>query len=107
MDEALARDDLTAWAQADERFHWLLVEYSGNTRLKAAVSACLDQSHRVRMLTLRLRPKPVRSNDDHRALVEAIEAGDPDRARAIHHRHRSEAGDMLVGLLEESGLTQL
>lgn len=107
MDAALARDDLAAWARADQAFHWHLVDLCGNARLRSAVAACLDQSHRVRMLTLRLRPKPLASNTDHRALVEAIEARDPERARAIHHRHRSEAGRMLVELLERSGLTQL
>lgn len=107
MDAALDRDDLGAWAQADREFHWLLVEYGGNARLKAMVSACLDQSHRVRILTLKLRPKPVASNRDHADLIAAMAAGDPDRAREIHTRHRREAGRMLVGLLEEYGLTQL
>jgi DNA-binding GntR family transcriptional regulator len=107
MDSALDRGDLIAWAHADRAFHWLLVEFGGNARMTAMVAACLDQSHRVRMLTLKLRPKPLASNRDHAGLIAAIEARDPDRARAIHTRHRSEAGRMLVGLLEEYGLTQL
>ena len=107
MDTALVRDDLAAWARADRAFHWLLVDLGGNARLKAMVAACLDQSHRVRMLTLKLRPKPLASNRDHADLVAAIEAHDPERARDIHHRHRGEAGRMLVGLREDYGLTQL
>jgi DNA-binding GntR family transcriptional regulator len=107
MDEALARDDLVAWAWADDRFHRLLLAECPNRRLRANILQFWDQSHRVRMLTLRLRPRPTRSNDDHRALVAALAARDPDRARAIHREHRTTAGAMLVGLLRDHGLTQL
>ena len=88
MDRALDADDLPGWARADERFHTLLVGASGNRRLAALVGQLSDQAHRARMSTLRLRPKPTKSNRDHEALVEAIEKGDPARAHDIHHRHR-------------------
>jgi DNA-binding GntR family transcriptional regulator len=32
MEKALRTDDLTAWAKADEMFHKLLIEHSGNKR---------------------------------------------------------------------------
>ena len=60
MQSALAADDLVAWAKADELFHQLLVERSGNGRLARMFHTIMDQSHRARMLTLRLRPKPSR-----------------------------------------------
>jgi DNA-binding GntR family transcriptional regulator len=59
------------------------------------------------MLTLRLRPKPVTSNADHLALVEAIERGDAEGARRIHREHRVRHGRMLVEILRTYGLTQL
>ncbi len=107
MDSALADDDLRAWAEADERFHNLLVEFSGNERLRAWVNTCRDQAHRARMATLRLRPKPVDSNKDHAAVVDAIERQDGEAARRLHHQHRRRAGAMLVELLELHGITQL
>lgn len=107
MDEALARDDLAAWAKADERFHRVLIECCPNRRLRAVVYQFWDQAHRVRMLTLRLRDKPVASNEDHLALVEAIARGDAERAWTIHREHRIRNGQMLVGLLRRHGLTQL
>lgn len=100
MDESLARDDLLAWAAADERFHRTLVESCGNARLRSLIFQFWDQSHRVRMATLRLRPKPVDSNRDHLALVEAIANRDCERARAIHRQHRRRHGEILAGLLE-------
>jgi DNA-binding GntR family transcriptional regulator len=106
MDAALARDDLIAWSQADERFHGLLVKAAGNARLAALVDQVSDLSHRARMMTLRLRPKPVNSNADHAALLEAIIARDPARARAIHDAHRRKAAAMLVELVDRLGLKQ-
>lgn len=107
MDRALEQDDLTAWASADESFHRLLLEGCRNRRLRHLVYQFWDQAHRVRMLTLRLRPKPVTSNEDHLALVEAIERRDPEEAWRIHREHRVRNGRMLVSLLDRYGLTQL
>ncbi len=59
------------------------------------------------MATLRLRPKPVDSNKDHAAVVDAIERQDGEAARRLHHQHRRRAGAMLVELLELHGITQL
>ncbi|MCW8890234.1 MAG: GntR family transcriptional regulator, partial [Sedimenticola sp.] len=107
MDTALERDDLDAWAAADERFHKLLVSLSGNERLSTLVDTYYDQSHRFRMLTLRLRPKPVNSNKDHRETLEAIKRGDADTARQTHRKHREQSGNMMVELLKGHGLNQL
>lgn len=107
MDRALERDDLAAWAEADERFHSHLVELSGNQRLIQMVAQLWDQAHRARMLTLRLRPRPTNSNREHEALVEAMAAGKPELARQIHEGHRRRAGTMLIELLERLGLTQI
>lgn len=100
MDTALERDDLDGWAEADSKFHETLTAASENGRLIAMVATVTEQAHRVRRLTLRLRPKPTRSNDDHRALVGAIRAGDGKAAFSIHERHRGESGQMLIALLE-------
>src|SRR3712207_6626667 len=71
MEAALAADDLVDWAGADERFHQLLVERSGNGRLARMFHTIMDQSHRARMLTLRLRPKPIASVAEHREIGRA------------------------------------
>jgi DNA-binding GntR family transcriptional regulator len=107
MEEALAADDLSRWSRADVRFHRLLVELAGNRRLAGLVEQVSDQAHRARELTLRLRPKPTTSNRDHAALVDAIAARDPARARGIHEQHRRTASVMLIDLIRAIGLKQL
>ena len=107
MDKSLAEEDLKEWAEADKAFHRQLVAMSGNSRLIELVDRYIDQSHRVRMLTLRLRPMPTQSNTDHADVVAAIENGDADSARRIHRIHREKAGELLVELLESHGLNRL
>jgi len=107
MDQALDDDDLAAWAEADQRFHQLLVGYSRNARLRAVVDTYLSQAHRARVITLKLRPKPSQSNADHAAVVTAIKARDVEAARRTHRAHRENAGRMLVGILEDMGFTHL
>ncbi len=107
MDRALDLDDRLAWSEADERFHRLLVTHSGNRRLISIVEQVWDQAHRARIQTLYLRPKPVLSNHDHRALVVAIKHRDGSTARLIHEQHRRAATVMLVGLLERFGIRSL
>ncbi|MGL4243765.1 MAG: GntR family transcriptional regulator [Beijerinckiaceae bacterium] len=104
MDTALAGDDLNGWATADTRFHSLLVAASGNQRLQATIAMVLDQSERARRLTLGLRPKPVDSNNDHRAVVAAIRARDTEAAYRIHRQHREKNGRMLIELLSRLNL---
>ncbi len=103
MEDALSRDDRTAWADADDRFHGLLVALAGNRRLEQVVATFSDQVRRARLLTLFIRPCPDQSNADHRALVEAIATGDADRARQIHRDHRRRAKNLMLSLLERHG----
>jgi DNA-binding GntR family transcriptional regulator len=107
MAEALARDDLLSWAGADGRFHQLLVERAGNRRLSRMFASIMDQSHRARMLTLRLRPRPGVSVEEHAAVVEAIRQGNPHLARDSARAHRIRARDQILPLLSQLGMRHL
>ena len=99
MRQALERDDLTAWAAADDLFHRTLIERSGNGRIARIAGTIMDQSHRARMLTLRMRAKPTRSVEQHQAIIDAIAEGDAARARRHARDHRTRARDELIPLL--------
>ncbi|WP_206513359.1 GntR family transcriptional regulator [Pelagibacterium montanilacus] len=107
MESALERDDLETWAKADEKFHFALVQQCGNRRLAGMVMGVWEQSHRARMFTLRLRPKPVDSTREHRAVVEAILEGDAALARELYRQHRSKAAKAMISIIERTGMTQL
>jgi len=107
MDRALQAEDLDAWAAADERFHAQLVALAGNRQLEATVQNYWDRAHRARMFTLRLRPKPVSSTQEHRQMLERISAGDVDGATRVTRAHRERARGELVALFERYKLAQM
>lgn len=107
MDQAVAANDLEAWAEADDRFHAELVRLGGNARIAMIVAMMSDQVRRAKASTLFIRPLPVQSNEDHRAVYGAILAGDPETARRIHRLHRQHAREMLTSLLEKHRLKSL
>lgn len=107
MVTALTIEDREAWAAADEAFHAELVELGGNTRVKTIVQNFNDQVRRARTLTLYMRPLPTKSNEEHRAVYDAILAGDPARARETHEQHRHNARRLLTQLLDQKGLRRI
>jgi DNA-binding GntR family transcriptional regulator len=107
MKAALQNEELDVWARADDNFHRLLIDRSGNARLARLVHTIMDQSHRARMMTLRLRAKPTKSIKEHQSIVAAIKSG--DAALACNHAqlHRRRARDELLPLLEQFGMKHL
>jgi DNA-binding GntR family transcriptional regulator len=107
MENALAAEDRHTWADADDRFHTELVRLGGNSRVMSIVALMADQVRRVRSVTLYLRPLPVKSNKDHRGLLEAIRRGDSAAAQNIHKAHRIASKEVLIQLLTQNHLHSL
>ena len=106
MDAALEVDDPQAWAQADYEFHASLIELCGNQHLAEVARNFLDKAHRFRLLTLALRAKPVYSNVNHAAVVEAIRRNDPQTAQDIHRAHKRRWARELSDLLDRLDLPE-
>lgn len=107
MDASLAAENREKWALADEQFHRELVRLGQNVRMQTIATMMADQVRRARNVTLYMRPLPLESNEDHRAVLEAIATGDAKAAYARHHAHRKAARDMIIGLLELYHLPQV
>ncbi|WP_353309332.1 GntR family transcriptional regulator [Shimia sp. NS0008-38b] len=104
MDRALDASDLESWAKADDRFHGELVHLSSNSRVISIFEMMSDQVRRARKVTLFMRPMPVKSNEDHREVFEAIRSGDANLAVSLHRAHRQNAKKMIVDLLKKHRL---
>jgi DNA-binding GntR family transcriptional regulator len=107
MERALADNDLDAWADADDRFHMQLLDLNGNKRLHKIITAVLDQVHRARIVTLRLRALPERSTREHRDILECMRRGDAAGTRDAFRAHREQSARELLELLETYKLGQL
>jgi DNA-binding GntR family transcriptional regulator len=107
LERALKIRDLDAWAAVDERFHDVILSSAGNERLLEIARGLLEQTHRARAVTLRLRPLPEASTRAHQALVAAILAGDAAAARDIHLRQRLRSARELTEILERLNIRAL
>lgn len=107
MEAALAAEDRRAWAAGDAAFQRALVALCGNQRLAATVTQLWEQSHRARLVAIALRPLPRGPTAEHRAVLEAIAAGDGEAARGVYRLHRLRAGAELINIIERSGLAWL
>lgn len=82
---------------ADEDFHFRIVRGSGNTRLIKAL--CEDLYYQIRIYRYRSSVSPGRAHaalDEHKAIVRALQARDPDRAEAAMRKHIAHAQANLV-----------
>jgi len=61
---------------------------SGNERLVRLSSSVVEQAHRARLLTVKLRPWPSSSNDDHAYILDCIARRNPEEARTALEAHR-------------------
>jgi len=107
MEVALGNENREQWAQADEAFHSELVRLGGNQYIEDMVNVVNDQVRRARSITLHMRPLPVKSNEDHSELYSAILKGDKDLAQKIHRQHRQKASEMIISILNKSGLRRI
>lgn len=107
MERALKTDDLDTWAVADESFHSHLVALSGNRLIIDAVQNCSDRAHRARIVTLRMRPKPIHSTREHIDVVEKMRAGDGRAAFDAQRAHRERGARELLAILEHYRLKTL
>lgn len=105
QEAALTTDDPAGWARADQRFHELLRDAAENRRMAELFRQFDGQLHRARLATLHLRAALRPSTEDHRAILAAIEAGDPDAALRVHLAHRERAdAEMLHAVRDYAGL---
>lgn len=107
MEAAMDANNLEAWADADDQFHRELLRVHGNKRLAGIAAALYDQAHRARMVTLRLRDKPMWSTAEHRIILNCLLAGDVEGVRDVFSEHRERASRELLNILQNYGLPPL
>lgn len=92
-------DDVGKWADLNRQFHGLLVKDGDSSRLIAMLNGLRDSAAPYVGLALRKRSTHVgEANADHRELLEALEAGEIERAAEIAERHLA----LTIRVLDES-----
>jgi DNA-binding GntR family transcriptional regulator len=95
---AFASGSVKRMADADMRFHRLLYDLCGNPMI--AETASLHWHHIRRLIGGYLQHYPMRDVwDEHQAILDAVIAGDPDRAEAAARHHADHASMKFAGLV--------
>lgn len=101
MQAAADASDVTALVQADVMFHHGLAEASGNQALLELVTLIGDRLVPERAAVLDMEDRSERSLKECREVYEAVNAGDPARARAGIIRHLDSVASSISKLVAE------
>ena len=84
---ALAEQDLLGASDVNAQLHAKIVELSGHATAQRLISALNSQMVRFQFRTILIPGRPSQSLEEHLAIVEAVAAGDGDKAERAMHRH--------------------
>src|SRR5579859_3029264 len=87
MERHAEADDVDSFFDANAAVHASLVDAAGNTRLKEMHAQLVGQMNRYQRRSLSLRGSLRQSVAEHRAILEALAAGDPERAAQLTADH--------------------
>jgi len=96
MDRCVQRRDLVRYGELNRRFHLTIYRCSPYRRLYGLIEELLNQVPRARSV-FALAPDYVRrSQETHRAILEALKSGDGERAGALVRQQKLEAREVLM-----------
>lgn len=109
MIAAAEADKREQWVLADESFHRAILLINPNQRLCDVGMMHRDLAQRAHFVALRLlqSDQVLQSARRHGRLIRLIGAGDEQAAMQAHQRHRDYGANMLVGVLNKFGLSEL
>jgi DNA-binding GntR family transcriptional regulator len=87
MEQAAAGGDTDGFFEINREFHAMLVRSSGNTKLVEVHGQLIAQMGRLMKKSVELRGGTEQSAAEHRAILEAVDAGDPLRAARLLEEH--------------------
>lgn len=88
--------DVGAMQQVARRFHIGIARCSRNKRVVSLTESLFDELERLLRFAIDFTVKTGEHSDEHTALVDAIEAGDGERAAAIEAAHIKSSREFLI-----------
>lgn len=100
QEEALAQGDLKEWANLDDQFHHLIIEFAENKRLNAVIDIYSDQLYRARLFTINQRPVLTQSIMEHKAILSCMKTKEGTAARLVMQSHRNRSRNEIIEALD-------
>lgn len=101
--ECAESGDMVTFLTLDRELHLRILERAGNSRLVQAVGLLRDQTRLYGLEKAVGTAEFHRSAEEHRELLDLIEAGDAERAAALMHRHLLHTRGLWAGRAEDGG----
>jgi GntR family transcriptional repressor for pyruvate dehydrogenase complex len=101
LEEAAARGESVM--EYDAGFHVAIARATGNQMLIDLVAAVADALRRSRELSFRPRDAEERAMADHQRILDAIRAGDSERARRAMRAHLDHVEDLIRASIAQRG----
>ncbi|MGW7412105.1 GntR family transcriptional regulator [Streptomyces sp. NPDC054863] len=100
--DAARKGDLATFLDKDRQFHLGLLELLGNGRLVAMVAQLRDQARMRGLRKLAAQGELTQSGEEHITLVDAIEAGEAERAVELMRGHLAHSRGAWAGRSESA-----
>ena len=100
--KAVACGSVPRMIASDMKFHAFIHELSGNSLIMPTLAPHLTYMQRVMGQVLIRDHKPRDIWEEHEQLLQAVAAGEPERAEALARAHITAAADFMIARLEES-----
>ncbi|NLZ43653.1 MAG: GntR family transcriptional regulator [Clostridia bacterium] len=97
--EVIERADLNGMVELDTKFHSLLYKASRNERLAYTINNLREQIHRFRQTSLSYPGRMKVALEEHKAIVEAISARNPELARELAQEHVENAENSIMQVI--------
>jgi DNA-binding GntR family transcriptional regulator len=93
---ALDKQDLMGASDVNAQLHAKIVELSGHATAQRLISALNSQMVRFQFRTILIPGRPNQSHQEHTAIVDAVTAGDANKAQRAMHRHLTTVAEALA-----------
>ncbi|MET1416712.1 GntR family transcriptional regulator [Roseibium sp. HPY-6] len=100
MRSAIDAGDRDAWVVADTRFHLSIVASSGNDRLIQQYNSLRVLTDRARLFVLHIRDLPVKSTEEHIAMLNAIKVRQKEEVATLYRAHWERTTNEMIEIIE-------
>lgn len=103
--EAISQNDIERIVDVDTKFHEAIYQASRNKRLWNIISNLREQIQRFRATSLAHPGRSKQSLEEHRSIVEAIQARDAQASRQVAQEHIENAENSMIDAIKKDGLS--
>lgn len=101
FEAAIAKDDITDIALADEKFHFAIYNAAGNDKLKEILSGLRENMYRYRLEHVKMKEARGKLIQEHKAIIHALKEGLSEDGLSTLEHHIESQKDLILTKIKE------